>query len=361
MAAVLHVALFLVFVALVATKLLSGGTREEFAAAPEPTVIVEIRPEMFERPKPNEVEEEVKKRLMDSSPDQESEEAPKDAAYIGERNTKAGSELPPDPNALALPSQDGREPRRPGEVETIDSNFQDGEQPDVAMKPESEEMPPPGDPLLKPMEPGAPELEPTEKVGEGTPSDGDLKSELVKTETQVPVPKNGEAEEERDPEMLPKEKESESDPQSKNTEGGVAEVKKSEKIPPPKNSKFKTEASKTRLRGSIGRKGTTALDVENSPIGRYQAKLSRAVERQWQINCIQYREHITPGFLTIRFLVDENGNVSGARFLEVMSRGEIQQGFTLKSIQQADIPKMPKEIVKELNGDPLELIYNFYF
>ena len=55
----------------------------------------------------------MKKRLMDSSPDQESEEAPKDAAYIGERNTKAGSELPPDPNALALPSQDGREPRRP--------------------------------------------------------------------------------------------------------------------------------------------------------------------------------------------------------------------------------------------------------
>ena len=221
-AAVLHVALFLVFVALVATKLLSGGTREEFAAAPEPTVIVEIRPEMFERPKPNEVEEEVKKRLMDSSPDQESEEAPKDAAYIGERNTKEGSELPPDPNALALPSQDGREPRRPGEVETIDSNFQDGEPPDVAMQPESEEMPPPGDPLLKPMGPGAPELEPTEKVGEGAPSDGDLKSELVRTETQVPVPKNEEAEEERDPEMLPKEKESESDPQSKNTEGGVA-------------------------------------------------------------------------------------------------------------------------------------------
>ena len=59
-----------------------------------------------------------------------------------------------------------------------------------------------------------------------------------------------EAEEERDPEMLPKEKESESDPQSKNISGGAPEEKKSEKIPPPKNSGFVTEASKTRLRGS---------------------------------------------------------------------------------------------------------------
>lgn len=357
-AAVLHGLVFLIFVGLVAMQLLSRGSGAAFAPPPEPTVTVEIRPEMFERPKPSVVEEEVKKRLKNTSPAQESQEAPENAVYIGERNTKAASEMPPDPNGPALPSQDGREPRRPDEVETIDSNFQDGEEPDVAMQPESEQVPPPGE---TPREPAEPDAEPNEKPGEEPPPGGEKKSELMKTETQVPVPRNAEEDEERDAETLPKEKESESDPQSKNTAGGAPETKKAEEVPPPKNSGFETEARKTRLRGSIGRKGTTALDVEDSPIGRYQAKLSRAVERQWQMNCIQYREHITPGFLTIRFLVDEKGRVSGARFLEVMENGEIQQGFTLKSIQTADIPTMPKEIVKELNGDPLELIYNFYF
>lgn len=364
-AVVLHVLLFLAFVGLVAWGLLTGKLEIATEPTPPPAVVIEIRPEMFERPKPAVVEEvpEIKKRLATTSPAQESEEAPENAVYVGERNTKAASDLPPDPDGPAVPSQDGREPR-PGEVDTFDSTFADGAEPDVASEPDSPKPQAPTDPVrqpTEPVEPTEPVADPADVLGELPPPSEAKPEELLKTETQVPIPEDEEMEKEDEEETLPKESESEADPLSENQPGGAQEKPPVEESPPPKDPGFQTESSKTRLRGSIGRKGTTALDVEDSPIGRYQAKLSRAVERQWQMNCIQYRDHIVPGSLSVRFLLDEKGDVSGLRFLQILKGGEIQQGFTLKSIKQADIPAMPKDVQKELNGDPLELIYNFYF
>ena len=365
-AVVLHVALFLFFVVLIALNLLKKPGPGEMAPTPTPMATVEIRPEMFERPKPKPepvVEEEIKQRFAKTNPSQASEKAPENAAFIGERNTEAASELPPDPNGPKMPSQDGVEPRRGDESNTFDSTFTDGQDGEVSLKPESPGAPPAGDPLLKPADPALPVVDPGEAEEElPPPPSGAAAEELMKTETQIPVPKKEDAEEDdQEEELLPKESESKADAQSKNTAGGAPDSKPAEETPPPKDAGFQSEIKKTKLRGSIGRKGTTALDVEDSAIGRYQAKLSKAVEREWQMNCVQYRDHITPGALTIRFLIDAKGKVSGVRFLQMMEGGEIQQGFTLKSIQKADIPPMPKDILDELNGDPLELIYNFYF
>ncbi len=130
---------------------------------------------------------------------------------------------------------------------------------------------------------------------------------------------------------------------------------------PPEDPRFSGEVRKRRLRGSIGNNGPVAAEVRNTPLGRYQAELSRAVEREWQRNCIRYRNHITPGILTIRFLVDDRGRVSGIDFLDVVEAGEIQKGFTMNALKEASIPIMPRELKQDLDGEPLELIYNFYF
>jgi len=76
---------------------------------------------------------------------------------------------------------------------------------------------------------------------------------------------------------------------------------------------------------------------------------------------VRYRDFITPGFLTVRFLVEPDGGVRSVQFVEVVEAGEIQKGFTLNSIRGAPIPPMPAELRRDLKGDPLELIYNFYF
>lgn len=131
--------------------------------------------------------------------------------------------------------------------------------------------------------------------------------------------------------------------------------------PQPGQPGFRGHQRKTAIRGSISRTGRSAVDVADSPLGRYQAVISRAVELEWQRNCVRHRDFITPGFLTVRFFVETNGKVKSVQFVGDMQTGEIQKGFTLNSIRDAEIPAMPKEIRGDYKDDSLELIFNFYF
>ncbi len=137
-----------------------------------------------------------------------------------------------------------------------------------------------------------------------------------------------------------------------------------EQAPKPKSPQspgFSGNQQKTRLQGSISRRGRSALDVDESLLGRYHAALSRAVEREWQLNCMRNRDYIVPGMLRVRFVLDADGKVRSVGFVEEFGVGSIQKGFTLNSIRDADIPAMPAELKKQLDGEPLELIYNFIF
>lgn len=356
-----HVLLFFGLVVMAVWEMIASPA-QVISEAPPPEVIVEIRPEMFLRPvDPPPSSEDPAPKFARTAAHQESEAAPDETNLIGDRNTEAMSDLAPDPDGPLVPSQDGEEPRRPDSAETFNSDFQDGMEPDTEAVPVTEEQPPPGDPTLQPSESEADPAPVTDPAQAAPPPGGDPQDELRVTETQVPVARpedNTEREEEE--ESLPKESTSTSEASEAKPAGGAPESTPA-KPKKPSDPGFRSEVKKKRLRGSISRRGRSSQDVADTAMGRYQAQLSRAVEREWQRNCVRYREHITPGMLTIRFLLDEKGRVSSIRFLEVMEANTIQKGFTMKSIQSADIPAMPKEIVRELDGDPLELIYNFFF
>jgi hypothetical protein len=128
-----------------------------------------------------------------------------------------------------------------------------------------------------------------------------------------------------------------------------------------KDPAFSGFQRKTAITGSISRTGRSALAVADSPLGRYQAIISRAVEQEWQRNCVRHRDFITPGFLTVRFFVETSGRVRTVQFVGQMETGEVQKGFTLNSIRDAEIPAMPNSLKKEYDKEPLELIFNFYF
>lgn len=124
---------------------------------------------------------------------------------------------------------------------------------------------------------------------------------------------------------------------------------------------FRGNQSKTRLEGSISRTGRSALNVEDSVLGRYHATVSRAVEKEWQRNCVRNRDYITPGQLTMRVMLEASGKVRSVGFIEEFGVGNIPKGFTLNSIRDAEIPAMPADLKKQLDGEPLELIYRFNF
>ena len=146
---------------------------------------------------------------------------------------------------------------------------------------------------------------------------------------------------------------------------GLAEKKAEEKPKPTPapidDPAFRGNQNKTAIQGNISRTGRSALDVADSPMGRYQAAISRAVEKEWQINCVKRRDFIVPGYLTVRFYVETDGRVKSVQFVGDIEGGEVQKGFTLQSIRDAPIPPMPAEVKKEMGGDALELLFNFYF
>jgi outer membrane biosynthesis protein TonB len=260
---------------------------------------------------------------------------PEKPAFIGERDTAATSDRAPDATAPELPSQAGIEPKHEADLETTESDFSDGEQeqeaePAVAAVPVEEAAQPPA-----PSKPA----KPVDRLLEG-PNPVDV---------AVPEPKPEEEAKPTPPETPPRE---------------IAEQPPEKKPTPPaapQDPAFRGNQSKTAIRGSITRTGRSALDVADSPLGRYQALISRAVELEWQRNCVRHRDFITPGFLTVRFHLDPSGKVRSVQFVGEMETGEIQKGFTLNSIRNAKIPPMPDTLKADFGDQPLELIFNFYF
>ncbi len=261
-----------------------------------------------------------------------------------------------------MPSQAGREPK-PGEnPETTESEYQDGElenrntpSPTPPAPPSPRTPPAISDSEAKTVKGETAPAEATEETAESA-----IREKLLDGPNPVETPvKPAETRENMKPREEKKVRDGRTD--------GLAE-KKAEEAPKPKpkpapidDPAFKGNQNKTAIQGNISRNGRSALDVTDSPMGRYQAAIGRAVEREWQINCMKRRDFIVPGYLTVRFYVQSDGRVKSVQFVGDIEGGEVQKGFTLESIRDAPIPAMPPAVKKEMGGDALELVFNFYF
>ena len=314
------------------------------------------------------------KSFASTKPSQETTEEVTSSRYFGERSTLAASNGEIDDSGLEVPSQEGDEKRTPNDVELTDSAFADGDTEGVPGTP--------GEPLplsqTTPAEESTPEevaenqpKEPIE-VEEETPleeipepkeqSDADrleeaqaLAAELLAMEESIPVAK---PEEENPEPTKPEEKEQIPAPKKENQPpaeaGGLAGNRGLE-------GGFEREAKKTRLSGKIRRRGESSLEVEDTVKGRFLAEVNREVEKAWQRECILRREHILPGVLSVSFVVDDEGKVTGFRFDSRIAGGAIQEGFTMIAIKKAKLPVMPEEMKDELGGNELELNLTFFF
>ncbi len=305
------------------------------------------------------VAEKDRPQFARTSADQESA-SPEKADFIGDRDTIATSDAIPLAGAPAMPSQAGREPRRPKEIETTVSKPQDGEITHNA----------PSTPTPQPMAQPSP-LTSNENFLQELPTKA---SSLAENRTEQEMPDKPEQKE-----IIPKEtilgeipveravKQEEIKPKPMVATADSRE--KANQLPKPNQPReadpttpgFRGNQQKTKISGSITRQGKSALNVANTSLGRYHAALSRSIEAEWHRNCTKYRDFITPGILTMRFVVDPSGSVRSVSVVEMVNAGEVQKGFTLNSIRQAKLPTIPADLKKELDGEPLEITYNFYF
>lgn len=312
-----------------------------------------------------------------TSRDQESDR-PENPAFIGERNTRATSDLQPEETAKVMPNQEGEEPDDEGEMETTVSRHQDGDlfhdtiarpkptviEPELPTGPDSPKpmrteaaaapaaAPPPA-PLKNDLVQG-----PFPVEREVTAAKPEEESKTVEPVEPPPEEKEAKAEEEKD---LPKAADEKKAMADKDRPGQDNPPTRPAPSAAPSQPGFRGYQYKHRIHGSISRQGRSAHDVEDSVLGRYHAALSRAVEKEWQLNCIRNRDYITPGQIIVRFVLEANGKVRSINFVEEFGVGNIQKGFTSESIRSADIPPFPAEMKKQLGADPLEVTYSFTF
>ncbi len=319
------------------------------ALQPPPPPVAVVQPPPVER----KTLPEQKNRFARTSAEQEAKpDAPTD--LLGERDTRAASESAPiagsDPNK---PSQDGKAPLHPGHVETVNKDHVDGS---VGMDKTGADTETPQEATARKDNTLVDDAPKVESPKPDTEDSARPKDKHMKVGKALPASDDGSGKKQIDDK--PKAEEA---PKEKPNQGAKRDGKGEAVDQDLKKDGFSGFSRKTKVTGSISRRGKSALNVKNSPLGRYQALISKSVELQWRRNCEQHRDHIVPGVMSIRFYVDKNGNVSGIKFQEVIEGSYITRGFTQRAIRQAKIPKMPKAVLKELDGDPLELIYNFYF
>ena len=317
---------------------------------PQPSIAIKPKPTQPDSAKPLPPQ---KRKFARTSADQAgTPDAPTD--ILGERDTLAASELAPTaldkPNT---PTQDGVNPLRPGHVETVNSTHQDGSLgldktggiTEIAQE--------------ATISKDSNVIDETPKLETPKPDEGSLtkpKNDYLK-EGRL-LPKSSTEKEKATAEEKKKEEDSikEKPDKGSKTDGQNGEIKQTTK-----RDSFSGHSRKTKVTGSISRRGKSALNVKNSPLGRYQALVGKTVELQWRRKCVEQRDHIVPGVISVRFYVDAKGDISGIKFQEVIGATYIMTGFTQRAIRNSELPKMPKSVIKELKGESLELIYNFYF
>jgi outer membrane biosynthesis protein TonB len=311
------------------------------AALPEPV-------EPVTAPEPVMPEEEA---FVQTSESQIAEEAPKETPFIGERNTTATSDAGAVAGHEKMSALAGEEERK-SDPKTFDSDFSDGETsgPIEGMKETveagegdekvneeaiaaTEAKPEP----LKEALPGMEEEVPKSKENDLAAIDKALAAleEAMGEEMKEPV---GKVEE-----TLP-EKPAEKEQEASNQDGG-----------------FAPRTRKTRVAGVLSASGKGSLNVTNTPAGRYQADILKKLETAWQIDNYRHRSLNNPGQVSLYFVVDRKGKVSRQRQLSRVGASDNQLGRILGAVESIKIPKMPKDVIKDLDGDALELMVTFNY
>ncbi|MBN8420021.1 MAG: hypothetical protein J0L73_13980 [Verrucomicrobia bacterium] len=372
-------------------------------------------PDQFLTPPPPKVQK--PQVYIRTSQNQGSDTAPKNPAFIADRNTHASTTKAPSPDATEpMPSMDGL--KLPGR-ELADRDFKDGDLKDdarpmtqpsavamLAPQPQTPPSPPAPPSILKPKDAAPPpppkpmELTPetkpqpakteaekaeeTQKMAkveaDKTPltkmmeeADKELAKvdmnrlplELLKPEVMTktpdtppkaePVPKKPEIAQDMPP-PTPQEKPI---PKALPVVEDTAVTRTTNNQDPNAYTPF-TRRQETK--GSIANRGKEAsVDAADTPLGRYYRQVTGQVEKKWHVYLHLRRDGATAGYLQIVFYVNKKGKVEGLRVVNDKESNPVLTELTVRAIQDAEIPPMPPEVVPSLpmnDQDRLKVEYD---
>ncbi len=113
--------------------------------------------------------------------------------------------------------------------------------------------------------------------------------------------------------------------------------------------------------GSTSGGTQTTVKLTATPKERYIQRVTQAVEKKWQMYRRMELAGITYGSLKVEFYVNKQGQVEDPRVVEDKYSYRALTLFTLRAIKDAEIPRMPLDVIPSLPmNDPerLKIEYN---
>lgn len=369
----------------------------------------------LEKPKPKPKPQVYIRTAQNESADM----APKDPAFIADRNTHASTLKAPSPDATEpMPSMDGLKlPTR----ELADRDFHNGDLKDdsrlksqpqalamLAPQPPQPPTPPAPPSILKPKDAAPPqppkpqtEISPEKQRPEQTKPEAEKEAEtqkMAKVEPdKTPLAKMIEESEKelakvemnllplevKKPE--PMEKRPDAPPK---TEPVPKKLEIAQDMPPPTPQEkpvpkalpvvddevvtkttrnqdanaFTPHTRKAQTKGTIYNRGSEeAVDAKMTPLGVYERQVLGEVERKWNIYLMLRRDGRTAGRLNLLFYVNKKGKVEGLRVIDDKESNTILTEVTMRAIKDVVLPPIPADVVPllpEEDGERLKIEYN---
>lgn len=364
-----HIGLFFLFVVLMASNLFSARIDyKKKESEPKPDMIQMQM--VYEEPAevsvlPIEPEQQVEFGEQEQAPafvqtneSQESKEPPEETDLIGERDTTASSDKEAVSGEDEMSAISGDEDLK-NDPKTFDSNFAEGDavggnsgtidsvdvgKGDEQINQKVAKTTGDAEPLLK-KDPAP------DPVGEGTTSTP--KDELISIEETLTL---------LEEEVGDNQKKGQVRRETESVDKTMPErPAKDQREAAEQEGSFAPRSRKTRIAGVISANGKGSLNVANTAIGRYQGAIFKKLETAWQMENIRNRSLLAPGNVTLYFIVNKGGKVSRQKQMARVGASGTQWGMILRALSGINIPKMPKEVVRELEGDPLEIIITFNY
>lgn len=357
------------------------------------------------KPKPPPPPPQKPEVYMRTSQNQEADSAPKNAAFIADRNTKASTKMAPSPDGTEpLPSMNGLKlPTR----ELADRDNHDGDLKDDArpkspersipmMQPQPPQPPAPAAPKteMKPQQmasqPQAAQPQPQpQQTAKAKPDTTPLTKMMEEADKELAkVDKNLLPIEVKKPDAMQKKPDAPPKPEPKPEPAPTPKPEMAQQTPPesmpqkpvPKAlpvlddevitrttpnqapNSFTPFTRRSQTKGTISNRGTEdAVDAEATPKGRYIRQVTGQVEKKWHIYRLLRRDGVTYGSLQVVFYVNKQGKVEDLRIVNDKESNPILTGFTLQAIRDADIPPMPADVIPSLpmnDQERLKVEYN---
>ena len=340
---------------------------------PTPKPEPELEPEPEVKPDPPKPKDDI---AFSRTSDDQLQGKPEDTNIEGERDTLAASNADAVAGAVELPSVKGEKPKHEGHFETVDTHYQDGvlERMNKGAEPNKTAQTP-----QEQSEEQKPQDEKKSSIIESEIRGEDLKEEALATTTEKPDFLKGEKDTAKQPDKILSNKERAGGDANKETIANkeVDATAPLQKEQPKKTQKdrtikieemgsiekgFRSEAQATAFQGSITRRSKIAsLNVKATPRGKYMARVSKEIEKQWQRIFALNGHVVRSGTLRLSFTVNKDGKVKNMRTISEILGSQNQKGLTFQAIYAAKLPPMPAELKKSQQGEPIEFIYTFGF